>query len=178
MLAYIQKKYKFTDYQIAQLKYTFTIISSEVSKFIILLLVFHAQPASFLYAFILLSILRLSVGGLHAKTYWGCFFASFTFFYAALYLLPHIRPAKAVMLFLLAVCMLITYKTGPVPSPLRREPDADKKKRLVQQSLFIIFMHLILFIIFDNKLLTAGSWTIILQTIQLVVSKYFFVRRR
>ena len=73
MLTYIQKKYKFTDYQTAQLRYTFTIIFSEVSKFIILLLIFHGQSVAFLYSFILLGILRLSVGGMHAKTYWGAF---------------------------------------------------------------------------------------------------------
>ena len=178
MLTYIQKKYKFTDYQTAQLRYTFTIIFSEVSKFIILLLIFHGQPAAFLYSFILLGILRLSVGGMHAKTYWGCFFASLTFFYAALILLPQFRVTKTALFLLLVGCMLITCKTGAVSSPLRREPGPDKKKRLVQQSLFTIFMHLILIVLFDDKLFTAGSWIVILQTIQLVISKYYYVRRR
>lgn len=178
MFTYIQKKYKFTDYQTAQLKYTFTIIFSELSKFTILLLIFHKQAAVFLYSFILLSILRLSVGGLHAKTYWGCLLGSFTFFYTALCLLPQIMIPKTAMFLLLVGCILIICKTGPIASPLREQPDAVMKKRLVQQSFFMNFMHLILFVLFDNKLFTTGSWIVILQTIQLVISKYCFERRR
>lgn len=172
MLAYIQKKYDFTDYQTAQLKYFFTITFSEVSKFIIISIFFHKQFGVYLYAFFLLSMLRLSVGGLHAKTYWGCFFVTLLFFYTAICILPQIRIAKQAMTFLLTGCMLITYRIGTVSSSLRKEPDADHKKRLALQSLFIISIHILLFHLFDNTLFMAGSWTVILQTIQLIAAKF------
>ncbi len=177
MFALIQKRYGFTDYQIAQLKYTFTILFSELSKFVLMSLFFHDRFSVYLYAAVLLGILRLSTGGLHVKTYWGCFAVSFTFFYASISLLPQVSVPKAVMAVCIIGCMVAVYLIGPVASVFRTPPEGSMKKRLVSQSLIVIFIQLILFCIFDSIYFTVGSWIIILQTIQLIAAK-FFVKRR
>lgn len=176
MYALIQKKYGFTDYQIAQLKYTFTILFSELSKLVIIGFIYHNHLALYLYAMALLSILRLSTGGLHAKTYWGCFFASFAFFYLSISLLPQLHISKVVIAALIVGCMIAIYLIGPVASIFRTQPEGNTKKRLVAQSLIVISIHLILFCIFDSIFFTVGSWIIILQTSQLIAAK-FLVRR-
>lgn len=173
MFAHIQKKYGFTDYQIAQLKYTFTIISSELSKFVLLFLLFRNRSGTYLYAAVLLSVLRLSTGGLHAKTYWGCFLMSFTFFLLSISLLPCLYVPKRVMLLLLIVCMAAIGCIGPVASIFRTQPEGRTKKRLIVQSLVIVSIHLVLLCVFDSRLLTVGSWIIILQTCQLIITKFF-----
>ena len=177
MFALIQKRYGFTDYQIAQLKYTFTILFSESSKFVMIALFYRNCFSVYLYAAILLSILRLSTGGLHVKTYWGCFAASFAFFYAAIRILPEFHIPKVVLSVLIIGCMIAIYLIGPVASIFRTQPEGNTKKRLVAQSLIVISIHLILFCMFDSIYFTVGSWIIILQSMQLIAAK-FFVRRR
>ncbi len=172
MFAFIQKRYGFTDYQIAQLKYTFTILFSELSKLVLISFFYHNQIGTYFYALVLLSFLRLSTGGLHAKTYWGCFFMSFIFFCLAINLLPFINIPKAAIAVFIIACMAVIYFTGPVASVFRTQPEGSMKKRLIAQSLIVIFIHLILFCTFDSKLLTVGSWIIILQTGQLIVAKF------
>lgn len=172
MFAFIQKRYGFTDYQIAQLKYTFTILFSESSKFVLISFFYHNQLGTYFYALVLLGFLRLSTGGLHAKTYWGCFLMSFMFFYLAINLLPLINVPKAAMAILLVGCMAAIYCIGPVASVFRTQPEGSMKKRLIAQSLIVIFIHLVLFCTLDSRLFTVGSWIIILQTGQLMAAKF------
>lgn len=171
MFTLIQKKYDFTDYQIAQLKYTFTILFSELSKFVIIAFFFRDCFALYIYAAVLLGILRISTGGLHAKTYWGCLFMSLMFFCASIYLLPQIEISRIWMTVIILGCAAAIGLVGPVESVYRKPPTDSMKKRLVAQSLITVFIHLILFRSIDNKVFIVGSWVIILQTAQLVVAK-------
>lgn len=173
MLAFIQRKYNFTDYQIAQLKYTFTILFSELSKLVLISFFFRNCFVLYLYAAILLGILRMSTGGLHAKTYWGCLFMSLSFFYICVYLLPQIRISKNVMIVLILGCLAAIRLIGPVPSVYRKPLTESTKKRLAAQSLIIIFIHLVLFRLYDNKMFTVGNWVIVLQTIQLIIARIY-----
>ena len=173
MYALIQKKYGFTDYQIAQLKYTFTILFSEISKFVILAFLFRNHIVMYLYAAVLLGILRPSSGGLHAKTYWGCLFMSFLFFCASIYLLPQIGITKIWMVVLIIGCAAAIALVGPVESKYRKPPTDHMKKRLVAQSLIIILIHLILFCLNDSEILAVGNWIIIVQVAQLTIAKIY-----
>lgn len=171
MFTLIQKKYDFTDYQMAQLKYTFTILFSELSKFVIISFFFRNCFALYIYAAVLLGILRISTGGLHAKTYWGCLFMSLMFFCASIYLLPQIGISKIWMAVLILGCAAAIGLVGPVESIYRKPPSDSMKKRLVAQSLITVIMHLILFYLDNNEMFIVGSWVIILQTAQLVIAK-------
>ena len=173
MYALIQKKYGFTDYQIAQLKYTFTILFSEISKFVIMAFLLRNHFAMFLYAAVLLGALRISTGGLHAKTYWGCLLMSFLFFCVSIYLLPQIGITKMWMAVLVVGCAAAIVLVGPVESKYRKPATGNAKKRLVAQSLIIILIHLILFCLNDSEILTVGSWIIIVQVAQLTIAKIY-----
>lgn len=177
MFTLIQKKYGFTDYQIAQLKYTFTILFSELSKFVVISFLFRNCFALYLYAAVLLGILRISTGGLHAKTYWGCFLMSLTFFCASIYLLPQIAISTICMSVLILGCMTAICLIGPIPSVYRTPPTDSMKKRLVAQSLIIVFIQLNLSWFFDNEIFVVGNWVVILQTIQLFAAKIYHMRR-
>lgn len=173
MFALIQKKYDFTDYQIAQLKYTFTILFSEISKFAIMAFLFRNHIAMYLYAAALLSVLHISSGGLHANTYWGCLLMSFSFFFASIYLLPQIGIAKIWMAALIVGCAAVTALIGPIESKYRKPLPDHAKKRLVVQSLIIISIHLILFCLNDSEIFTVGSWIIIVEVAQLAIAKIY-----
>ena len=173
MFALIQKKYDFTDYQIAQLKYTFTVLFSEISKFAIIAFLLRNHLAMFLYAAVLLCALHISTGGLHAKTYWGCLLMSFLFFYVPICLLPHTGIPKIWMAVLIIGCAAAIVLAGPVESKYRKPLPDYAKKRLVVQSLIIIAIHLILFCLNDSEIFTVGSWIIILEVAQLTIAKIY-----
>lgn len=173
MFALIQKKYDFTDYQIAQLKYTFTVLFSEISKFAIMAFLFRNHIAMYLYAAVLLGALHMSTGGLHANTYWGCLLMSFSFFFASIYLLPQIGIAKIWLAVLVVGCAAIIALTGPVESKYRKPLPDHAKKRLTAKALIIISVHLILFCLSDSEILAVGCWIILLLAVQLTIARIY-----
>ncbi|MDO5403498.1 MAG: accessory gene regulator B family protein, partial [Eubacteriales bacterium] len=72
MYAKIQSIYGFSDYQIAQLRFTFRTVISEISKLIILALIFRNTLLLFIWAAILLRLTRASTGGIHCGSYISC----------------------------------------------------------------------------------------------------------
>ena len=173
MFALIQKKYDFTDYQIAQLKYTFTILFSEISKLVIIAFLLRNHFTMFLYAAVLLCTLHISSGGLHANTYWGCLLMSFLFFYVPICLLPHTGIPKIWMTAMLVGCAAAIAFIGPIESKYRKPLSDRAKKRLVARSLAIISIHLILFCLYDSEIFTVGSWIIIFEVAQLAIAKIY-----
>lgn len=173
MYALIQKKYGFTDYQIAQLKYTFTVLFSEISKMVIIAFLLRNHFTMFLYAAVVLCTLHISSGGLHAKTYWGCLLMSFLFFYVPICLLPHTGIPKIWMAVLLIGCAAAIALIGPIESKYRKPLTDRAKKRLVAQSLIIILIHLILFCLYDSEIFVVGSWIIVFEVAQLAIAKIY-----
>lgn len=172
MFTKLKNKFQFSDYQVAQLKYLFLTIISETSKLLIMGLIFRKESAAFLYGIVLFSALRLSTGGLHCKTYLGCFFTTFAFLFLAIRILPLTNISLLVMSLILCSCGFINFIIGPITSEKRLPLKSAQKKRLAYQSILIIFIHMCLFIYCNNELLKVGSWLIILHTLQLIISKY------
>lgn len=170
MFTRLQTLFSFSDYQIAQLKYLLFTILSESTKFIILGFIFKNNFISFLYSIILLSALRLTTGGLHCASYLSCFVTTLFFLFMSLYILPLIKLPLFVISLLLCICALTNFIIGPISSERRLPLNATTKKRLAYQSLFIIFIHLILLLYFKNNLLIIGNWLVISHTLQLIIA--------
>lgn len=168
----IQKKYDFTDFQIAQLQYTFKTVLSELSKIIILAFLFHNQIWNFLMLSLLLCFLRICSGGLHCKTYLGCFLTSVGFYiitlkYTAALSIPH--KIKRLMLLL---CILIGYCISPVTSKYHKklEPRVIRLCRTCYLIILLLFLSA-MYIFPYNSYLHIGFWVIVLHTLQLGAAK-------
>lgn len=172
MLTKLQTLFSFSDYQIAQLKYLLVIIFTDLSKLIIMGFIFKNCFISFLYSVLLLSVLRLTTGGLHCASYLGCFFTTFLFLYLSLDILPLVKLPTSMLLFFLCICALTNFIIGPISSEKRLSLKKTTKQRLAYQSLFIISIHIILLLCFNNQILVIGSWLIIMHTLQLIIANH------
>ena len=172
MLELIKENYGFTDYQIAQLKYFFLTVFSELSKLFLIGLCFLDNVWLFIWTIVIFQIIRSSIGGLHCKTYWGCFFLSLSYMVLAIRILPLVPVSKLLQMVALLICIIIAYQIGPLTSVFHPVLSEDACQRLKNKVFMTIFIFLIaLYILPENPYMTTGYWVIILNICQLVLAK-------
>jgi len=172
MHEFLKEQYEFSDYQIAQLKYLFKTVTAEFSKLAIMAFIFRDKLGLYFFAVTVMLLLRTSTGGLHCKTYLGCFAVSLGYMFLSIEILPLITVNKLLQMILLFACMLLNYYIGPVTSAVRRPLQERVIKRVRLQAFIIIFFYLTLtYILPETVYVTAGFWVVILHTVQLAAAK-------
>ena len=168
----LKEQYQFSDFQIAQLKYLWKTVSSEVSKLLIMGFLFREQLGLYAFAMVVMLLLRTSTGGIHCRKYISCLFVSITYVFLSLYIMPLIPINKLMQMILLFVCILCNYYIGPVTAAVRRPLPEKTIKRVRIQAFIIIFFYLSLtYIMSESPYITVGFWVIILHTLQLIGAK-------
>ena len=164
---YIKDKYELSNYQMAQLIFVFKTVSSELSKILIMGIMFQNHLKLYAFLLLIMCFIRTFSGGLHFSTYYGCLAASTLYIGIIIFVLP-----LYIQLLLLLTCIIACYITGPVLSKYRT---AFPKKQLYFSrniTCLIIFIYTItLYIIPQNPYFIAGTWMIILHSLQLIVAK-------
>lgn len=157
----------------AQLEYLFKTIFSEFSKFFVIGLFFLDNIPLYLFSALLVSVLRITGGGIHFRHYASCFAMSLTFFLMALRILPHIVLPLPFNLLSIAICAILCFKYGPVQSSFRV---ALSKKALCFSKLLSLGIILSLFFYTNISPYSiysiTGYWIIILHTLQLLAAKH------
>ena len=172
MFESIKKTYDFSDYQIAQLRFFFLSMFSEISKLLLISLFFIDRLPLFIWTIIIFQVFRSSCGGLHCKTYWGCFFVSLGYMILSIRILPLIPTDKLFQIVTLFLCIIVSYRIGPLTSVLHPVLSEAVNIRLKNRVFFLIFIYLtILYIVPQNPYLVVGYWVIILNTLQLIAAK-------
>ncbi len=172
-LNYLQRELGYSNYQIQLIKYFFKALLCESSKFILMGIFFYTIDflLEYLIAIMVLMTVRTSLGGLHFKTYAGCFAFTVVFLILCVLYLPTININKVFMLIALLLCIIITNYIGPITSCYRRTPTGIMIKNSKRNaSISIFFYCLLIFIIPSNQYLTIGFWVIIAQTFQLSIA--------
>lgn len=164
--------YEFSDYQIAQLEYLFKTILSEISKMLLMGILFRHELDLYIISLLALCFLRTSTGGLHCKTYLTCLLSSMLFMIIAIRILPLIPVLPVIKITLLLPCIIINYWVGPVTSDvhLPLTEDIIRSGRLRATFLVILFIVTML-IISESKYTISIFWIIIIHTLQLVIAK-------
>ena len=169
---HLKEKYQLSNYQIAQIAFLFKTLLSELSKMLIMGILFHKQVTLYLFALFVMLFLRCSTGGLHFYTYWGCLGCSIIYISLVLWILPTITLPKYMQLLFLLICILMCNFVGPVVSKYRPTPSKELYTRGKNTTCMFIFIYsLILYIIPENTYITVGFWTIILHSLQLIWAK-------
>lgn len=172
MHEFLKTQYEFSDFQIAQLGYLGKTVASEISKLLIMGILFKDILGIYAFAVIVMMLLRSSTGGLHCHKYISCFLVSLTYMFLSLLVLPVIPVNKLLQMILLFGCILCNYYIGPVTSEFRRPMEEKTKNRVRLQAFVIIFFYLTLtYITPENPYITAGFWVIILHTTQLIAAR-------
>jgi len=169
---YLKQNYHLSSYQIAQIIFLFKTLSSELSKIVIMGILFHNCLGHYIFALFIMLCLRSITGGLHFYTYIGCLFTSILYLWSVLFPLSAINLTQYVKLTLLLVCILSCYMCGPIVSKYRSdfsEHYCKTSKKIVVS--FIFFYTLLMYIIPENSFINTGFWVIILHSLQLIAAK-------
>ena len=166
---------------IDMMRYTLQAILWEIEKIIIIFLIFTllGYQNYFLVTFIVLVSIRniASAGGYHSKTALSCLFITFTGFFLAIIVLPHIPLNNIAIITLSIFSLYATLLAAPMRSV---EKDAiQNKEKDMQKKMFAFIVTLIWFLlIFFNKTNSyayPALWIIVLQNAQLL---FEYLRRR
>ena len=172
VLKHFQTKYNFSNYQIAQLRFLFITLASEISKILIMGILFYNKFPLYLFALFVMLCLRSTTGGLHFYTYKSCLFASAVFLWLAIHILPSISIPVFLSLIILLMCIITCYTIGPITSKYRPAPSQNKSQKYRSLTCGFIFIYSVIFYIFsDHILLITGFWVIVLHSLQLVLAK-------
>lgn len=168
----LHEDYQLSNYQIAQLEYLFKTVTSELSKMIIMGILFHDRLGLYFFALFVMLFLRTSTGGLHFYTYTQCLAASILYLWLGIVVLAGIQLPSYIQTLFLLICMTTCYFIGPVVSKYRPNPTPESFKRFRNITCtFIFIFSLILYIMPAHPYMLAGFWIVILHSFQLLVAK-------
>lgn len=169
---HLRNKYNLTNYQIAQIIFLFKTLLSELSKMVIMGLLFHKHFFVYCFALFVMVFLRTTTGGLHFYTYWGCLFMSMAYMGLSVVILPMLSIPLPIKLCMLICAIIICYIIGPITSKYRPANPPKQIRTLQKICIFFIFIYSItLYIVPENPYLTTGFWVIILHSLQLIAGK-------
>ncbi len=125
----------------------------------------------FLFAYAIMLPLRLASGGLHFRQYLSCLSFSFAFFATVVLLLAPVTIPFVWVLTLFAVCAVVIYAIGPIQAPTRPAlTDAQITKRKNNALVAMLYATILVIVSYRTHLGSVGYWTIVLQTLQLVIA--------
>lgn len=169
---YLKNTCKLSNYQIAQLGFLAKTMLSEISKLILMGLLFYRHLSAFFFALFIMLFLRSSTGGLHFYTYISCLLTSILYLWLAIIALPKLYLSSYIKNLLLLAAILICYFVGPVVSKYRPLPSPQHFRRCRNISCCFMFLFsLLLYIMPDNPYMITGFWIIILHSLQLFAAK-------
>lgn len=171
---YFNKYIDLDELESAKLKYSLNTIISEVSKLIILFLIFIIldRKTFYLYSIITLFTIRPFTGGLHFDNYLNCLIFSILFFLLVLFSTIYITitPLLAFVLFVSSSISIATLV--PIQSKYRLIANRKKSLKMKLIGLLSIFIHYIVFIINpENLYIINAIWLLSFQSFQLIISK-------
>lgn len=170
-----QSTFKYTDCEIARIRYVLTAMFYDISKLIILAFFFYCTGhiIHFAFAIVPLILLRTKLGGLHFQSYISCFIFSLLYLYSAIYVLPTLFTLHPLAIYIVLLsCTVICYYVGP-NSLTRKTPKSPEYCRKAKFETFqlILIIAILIFIFSANEYLLVSFWTIVLHTIQLSITK-------
>lgn len=172
MKEWLKRNYQFSDYQIAQLGHLCKTLFSEISKLLIMAVIFHHKSDVYLVSVTFLLLLRTATGGLHCKTYLTCLLASFAYMFFCIELFPLLHLPFEIYLFLLCGCILINYKFGPITSDIHVPLTKKRiKKGRIRTTLIILILLIFTCIYPNSKYTVVCFWITIVHSLQLLYAK-------
>ena len=155
-------------------KYYLLVLLSEGSKILAFFLFFAmiGMAKEFWICLLFMLPLRTTGGGLHVKTYTGCFLVSFTVISLNLFLSCLWYPGRWIKALTLLLCMVTAFRLVPITSDKRPPATPDQVRHSKQNTVIILTICLILMCALPgNPYINIGYWTIIINTAQLVIAR-------
>lgn len=130
--------------KLEQVEYGIYMLLSEVVKLAVILII-SALLNMFVYsvvAIVIFGIHRGFIGGVHAKTHWGCFLSYCAIIFGTLFISLYLNVTMLILFFTLyPVCMFIVYKYAP--ADIANKPVVSKMQKRYLRTGGFIFLTLV-----------------------------------
>lgn len=139
---YYRKNRLLDEETIQKMEYTIKAIFNELSKLIIFIILFSllGKQISFLLCYLAFVSLRIFAGGLHCKTYWGCFTFSLISFLMFIYIPDLIDINIRIMQIIAYISCLFPAVFSPVLPSFRNIKSSRKKTILKITAVFVTLL--------------------------------------
>ncbi len=171
---YFKNKFNLSEPDSIKVKYSLEIIIGDLSKFIILFILFLmlGKINDFIYSTLTLLTIRLFTGGLHFSTYKGCIIFSSIFFYTSIFLKNYVVLNKFILITLFAFSILTVITLAPICGNSRPDYSYKKIRQFKLISVITICIHFLIYVFtHKNPYIINSIWVITLQSLQMLVGK-------
>lgn len=154
---------------VLKIQYTLEAILSDLSKFIIIFLIFLLlkEVSLFFLAFVILNSTRPLLGGIHCKTYYGCLIWSLLYFMTILLftkLSPELNISFYIVFFIMSFIITLIF----APCPNEKRP-VKNKATLKTLSLISLTFWIIFFSVSTLQIRNCIVISVLLQIIQVII---------
>lgn len=165
------------DYNVMQcekMSYALTVILSEMEKLLALLIiaVFLDATSVFLLSVMVVISLRITMGGMHRKTFWGCFFFSLCFFLSVIEFTRNISVEwNLINVALYLGCLVIVIFRAPLLSTTHPNLIKRRRKKLKIYSFCVVTWWMLIAIILPDQSAWKNciEWTILLHILEIYI---------
>ena len=145
---------KYTERELAGMRYVYTCLLYEGSKFLLLYAIFSLfrMDHEYLAAITVLLSIRNFSGGIHFSTYWGCFLFTFFFLFGAI------------------------WASRTIALPFDNRPKLTARQHLFYKSIgcAVTFLYFLLFLCEETfTYRNLIFWVIVFQILQLIAAKIY-----
>ncbi len=172
---YYRKHALLPDQTIECMEYTLKAIYNELSKFVVYLAVFVLLGLTkvYLITYSVFVTLRIVAGGIHCKTYWGCFISSL-FMISATIVAAHIVQKTFVLEILSLVSIVLPLILAPVTPSFRviKSPKKMWVLKILSATLTLIWIGIAHYCCDDAIIKSAILLSITVTNYQLIIPKW------
>jgi len=164
---------QFTDLELKKMEYGLTCFFDEVTKIISYYIIFFlfSLQQYYVIAFVFFCPIRLFTGGIHAKTYWGCFFISLVTFWLVIISGKYISINIITSILVLTISILLVYIFSSVDNINKRIKSIERRKKLRYFSVATTFLLSGLCYIIPNKFFTTAVLAIFAAVIMMMMGE-------
>ncbi|MBQ5559511.1 MAG: accessory gene regulator B family protein [Lachnospiraceae bacterium] len=158
--------------QCERIKYALKVMLNEGEKVLLLCIIFAmlGECKAFLFSLCIVLSIRVTMGGMHRHTFWGCFFFSFGFFLSVIITSRYFLLSKGILVGLYIVYIAYILLRAPIPSQVRPIASLTRRKKLKGYSILVIsiWISACLFVL-KGQWEKYLEWTLLLQMIEILV---------
>ncbi|MBQ3601073.1 MAG: accessory gene regulator B family protein [Lachnospiraceae bacterium] len=158
--------------QCERMKYALKVMLNEGEKVLLLSVIFGmlGECRTFLFLLCVVLSIRVTMGGMHRRTFWGCFFFSFGFFLSVIIMSRHFFISKGIMVGLYIVYIFYILWRAPIPSKVRPIVSKTRRKKLKIYSILVVSIWISVCMFFPNgQWEKCLGWTLLLQMIEILI---------
>lgn len=171
---YFKNEFNLSELDSIKLRYSLELITSDLSKCIILLGLFSilGKTTDYVYSLLALLMIRSFTGGLHFKKYIGCIIFTGFFFCISILLKTHISLNFTILSTLFIFSSFTIFLFAPLCDKSRPNYSNQKRNRFKSISIIILSFHFIsYFFASKNPYLINSVWVMSLQCFQILIAK-------